>query len=110
MKEFLKGNYKLDVEIKETEDAEASRLETEFERKALSRLGGSICFVSRKNFVWKGEAQPEASRADLEGGRAAARQGEAQPEASRADLEGGRAAARQGGETSGAGTPDRQDA
>ena len=81
MKEFLKGNYKLDVEIKETEDAEASRLETEFERKALSRLGGSICFVSKKNFVWTGEAQPEA----------------------------GRAAASQGGETRRAGTPDRQD-
>jgi hypothetical protein len=89
MKEFLKGNYKLDVEIKETEDAEASRLETEFERKALSRLGGSICFVSKKNFVWNGEAQPEASRADTEAGRAATSQG---------------------GETSGTGTPDRRDA
>jgi hypothetical protein len=66
MKEFLKGNYKVDTEIKESADAERSQLEAEFERKALSRLGGSICFVSKKAFVWQGEAQPQASRADTE--------------------------------------------
>ena len=73
MKEFLKGNYKVDTEIKETAADERSQLETEFERKALSRLGGSICFVSKKSFIWNGdqpqsngEAQPEASRADTE--------------------------------------------
>jgi hypothetical protein len=62
MKEFLKGNYKLDVEIKETVDEERSQLESEFERKAMSRLGGSICFVSKKAFVWTGpdEAPPPA--------------------------------------------------
>ena len=27
----------------------------EFEKQALSRLGGSICFVSKKGFLWKGE-------------------------------------------------------
>ena len=27
----------------------------EFEKKALSRLGGSICFVSKKGFIWKGD-------------------------------------------------------
>jgi hypothetical protein len=60
MKEFLKGNYKVDTEIKETVDEERSQLETEFERKALSRLGGSICFVSKKAFIWTGESeQPE---------------------------------------------------
>jgi len=71
MKEFLKGNYKVDTEIKETVDEERSQLETEFERKALSRLGGSICFVSKKAFIWTGESEPA--------------QGEAQPQASRAD-------------------------
>ncbi len=76
MKEFLKGNYKVDTEIKESVDDERSQLETEFERKALSRLGGSICFVSKKSFIWNGDqaAQPQL-------------QGEAQPEASRADTE-----------------------
>jgi len=55
MKEFLKGNYKVDTEIKETLDEERSQLEVEFERKALSRLGGSICFVSKKSFIWTGD-------------------------------------------------------
>ena len=68
MKEFLKGNYKVDTEIKETVADERSQLETEFERKALSRLGGSICFVSKKSFIWNGpgEAQP-AGRGEAEG-------------------------------------------
>ena len=78
MKEFLKGNYKVDAVIQESEtEAEADATEA-FERKALSRLGGSICFVSKKSFIWegegKGEAQPQASRADTEDGTAKARQ------------------------------------
>jgi len=78
MKEFLKGNYKVDTEIKETVDDERSQLETEFERKALSRLGGSICFVSKKSFIWNGDQdQPAAPQL----------QGEVQPKASRADTE-----------------------
>ncbi len=55
MTEYLKGNYKLDVVIEEREDARESGSTAEFERKALSRLGGSICFVSKKGFLWKGE-------------------------------------------------------
>jgi hypothetical protein len=68
MKEFLKGNYKVDAEIKESIDEERSQLEAEFERKALARLGGSICFVSKKAFVWteQGEA-PHAGRGEAEG-------------------------------------------
>lgn len=58
MKEFLKGNYKVEARIEETSD-ERSRLEAEFERKALSRLGGSICFVSKKGFVWTGDQAAE---------------------------------------------------
>ena len=60
MKEFLRGNYKVDAEIKETSDAEGSKLEEAFERKALSRLGGSICFVSKKKFIWNGEDEAES--------------------------------------------------
>ena len=56
MKEYLKGNYKVDAVIQETEaELEAGSTEA-FERKALSRLGGSICFVSKKGFLWKGES------------------------------------------------------
>jgi len=55
MKEFLKGNYKVAKTIEEKKDAEADSTDA-FEKKALSRLGGSICFVSKKGFLWKGDA------------------------------------------------------
>lgn len=54
MKEFLKGNYTLDVTIQDTTEPEASST-SEFEKKALARLGGSICFVSKKGFLWNGD-------------------------------------------------------
>ena len=54
MKEFLKGNYKVKTVIKEPAAGAADSTD-EFERKALSRLGGSICFVSKKGFLWKGD-------------------------------------------------------
>lgn len=61
MKEFLRGNYKVDAEIKESVGEERSQLEAEFERKALSRLGGSICFVSKKSFIWTGDQDSGAA-------------------------------------------------
>ena len=64
MPEFLKGNYKVDVTIEDKADATDST--DEFEKKALSRLGGSICFVSKKGLIWQGEAQPQARRATPE--------------------------------------------
>ena len=54
MTDYLKGNYKLDAKIEEPPD-EAPTSTDEFEKKALSRLGGSICFVSKKGFLWKGD-------------------------------------------------------
>ena len=53
MPEFLKGNYKVDVTIEDKTDALDST--DEFEKKALSRLGGSICFVSKKSLIWNGD-------------------------------------------------------
>jgi hypothetical protein len=54
MTQFLKGNYTLDAVIDDTDGSETDTT-TEFEKKALSRLGGSICFVSKKGFLWKGD-------------------------------------------------------
>jgi len=71
MPQFLKGNYKVETKIEDKGDAADST--DEFEKKALSRLGGSICFVSKKSLMWQGEAQPKASRADTEDGTAKAR-------------------------------------
>ena len=62
MPEFLKGNYKVDATIEDKADAADSI--DEFEKKALSRLGGSICFVSKKGLIWKGEVQPAGGAAD----------------------------------------------
>lgn len=55
MTDYLKGNYKLDVVIEASGDDAASDTTGEFEKKALSRLGGSICFVEKKGFLWKGD-------------------------------------------------------
>lgn len=54
MTDYLKGNYKVDAKIEEPQ-GEAPNSTDEFEKKALSRLGGSICFVSKKGFLWKGD-------------------------------------------------------
>ncbi len=61
MPEFLKGNYKLAASIEDKADAADST--DEFEKKALSRLGGSICFVSKKSLIWQGEVQPAGGAA-----------------------------------------------
>ena len=61
MPEFLKGNYKVDAKIEDKGDAADST--DEFEKKALSRLGGSICFVSKKSLMWQGEAAGGAAAA-----------------------------------------------
>ena len=62
MKEYLKGNYTLEVTIKEP-TVEIDQTEA-FEKKALSRLGGSICFVSKKGFLWKGDGADGTRTAD----------------------------------------------
>ncbi|MBI2526483.1 MAG: hypothetical protein HYY95_09760 [Candidatus Rokubacteria bacterium] len=85
MSDYLKGNYELDAKI-EADAAEGTADAADaFERKALSRLGGSICFVSKKRLIWKGEPQPEARRAEM-GMSRAERGGEPEPEARRAEM------------------------
>jgi hypothetical protein len=61
MPEFLKGNYKVDAKIEDAADAASST--DEFEKKALSRLGGSICFVSKKSLIWQGDNKAETDGA-----------------------------------------------
>ncbi len=58
MKEFLKGNYRVVKVIEET-PADGATATDDFEKKALSRLGGSICFVSRKGFIWNGPGKAD---------------------------------------------------
>ena len=51
MTSVLKGNFtpKRDVPVK-AEDGDD--LESQFERKALKRLGGSVAFVAKKRVNW----------------------------------------------------------
>jgi hypothetical protein len=63
MNDYLKGNYELDAKIAEPAD-DAPTTTDEFEKKALSRLGGSICFVSKKGFIWKGDAANGSGQKD----------------------------------------------
>ena len=62
MPEFLKGNYKVDTKIEDKGDAADST--DEFEKKALSRLGGSICFVSKKSLIWHGDKDKDKAETD----------------------------------------------
>ena len=49
MSDVLRGNFKPkhSVDVQQEED-----LNTQFEREALKRLGGSIAFVSKKKFLY----------------------------------------------------------
>jgi hypothetical protein len=60
MPDYLKGNYTLDVVIVDPAADGGEDSTDAFEKKALSRLGGSICFVSKKAFVWTGEENGRA--------------------------------------------------
>lgn len=54
MTRLLRGNYELDIAI-DAKDGGETGATTEFEKKALSRLGGSICVVSKKGLLWRGD-------------------------------------------------------
>ena len=47
---LLKGNFEAKKNVEASKPSDT--LEEQFEREALSNLGGSIAYVSRKKFVW----------------------------------------------------------
>lgn len=55
---ILKGNFtpKNDVEIDNDISEQSVTFESEFRRKAIEHIGGSMVFVERKKMVWDGEA------------------------------------------------------
>jgi hypothetical protein len=60
MSGFLKGNYDLSLKpAAPAKDEAAVTSNREFERRAMERLGGSIAFVVKKDFVWKGDKKSE---------------------------------------------------
>jgi hypothetical protein len=65
MSEYLKGNYKTPA-LKAAEKAGSAatgedQLRTEFEKRALEKLGGSIAFVMKPKgaFIWEDTSQPK---------------------------------------------------
>jgi hypothetical protein len=67
MARFLKGNYRLprgkSKKISVTRKKAGKNLTEQFEESALARLGGSICFVTKKNmFLWRGEQNEETGQ------------------------------------------------
>ncbi|MEM1418819.1 MAG: hypothetical protein AAGH15_28245 [Myxococcota bacterium] len=50
MSNILKGNFETKKAV--TVQAEGETLTETFEREALKRLGGSICFVAKKEIDW----------------------------------------------------------
>jgi hypothetical protein len=53
MKEVMKGNFTPKKGV--TAEHEKETMEEKFERAAKARLGGSICYVSKKRVAWIGE-------------------------------------------------------
>jgi len=58
MPDFLKGNYNLNNDNTDTQHIKKIKsLTEEFEEKALAKLGGSICFVSKSgSLIWDGDS------------------------------------------------------
>lgn len=52
MNDILKGNYKLDKNVKADSKGKDADLEEIFEKEALKNLGGSICYVAKKKVNW----------------------------------------------------------
>lgn len=53
MSKLLRGNF--EPKSSPSASQEEASLEEKFEQEALSRLGGSIAYVSRRTFLWNGE-------------------------------------------------------
>ena len=68
MVQYLKGNYKLSpgksAKRRKQRPAAKEKVEEEFERRALEKLGGSIAFVMKsKTFVWSDDGNKAPRKA-----------------------------------------------
>lgn len=58
MANVLKGSYQLDNPVVVEQDKNVT-LDQQFEKEALSRLGGSIAFVAKQKVMWDAPAEKE---------------------------------------------------
>lgn len=65
MPAFLKGNYPLPRKKRAGSPRKAKAdLTDQFEKQALAKLGGSLCFVAKKTkFIWTGDTDAAAGPA-----------------------------------------------
>jgi len=63
MTKFLKGNYRLNKKGRRSSlvvKRPKENLTDKFEKSALAKLGGSLCFVTKKeSFIWTGDEEVE---------------------------------------------------
>lgn len=57
MSELLKGNFAVKRKVEVNEKNEAPDLASEFRKKALESIGGSMVFVEREKLFWE---EPES--------------------------------------------------
>ena len=48
---LLKGNFQTKKQV-HSKETPPETLEDQFEKEAMKKLGGSICFVSKKKVLW----------------------------------------------------------
>ena len=60
MTNLLKGNFQVkhEVAVNEQRD-EAAEFKTEYRKKALESIGGSMVFVERERLFWDGESDKD---------------------------------------------------
>ena len=63
MPDFLKGNYALPNRKRARVGRKRkTSLTDQFEKQALAKLGGSLCFVTKKgNLIWSGEGDARSA-------------------------------------------------
>ncbi len=60
MKEFMKGNYKIDKQPEEKEDKKKEDTDKDKLRKeAMNSIGGSMVYVERTELVWDEDEEEE---------------------------------------------------
>lgn len=58
MSEFLKGNFKVQREVKEDEDTRPKPMAEQLRERALANISGSMVFVDDTTLTWDGDQEP----------------------------------------------------
>ena len=59
MSELLKGNFTVKNKVEVNEENEDADTMSEYRKKALNSIGGSMVFVERDKLFWDGDSQDD---------------------------------------------------